>query len=382
MEREWEAFVSDERDRNEILGPLGIPAALRDENAMPEGVRREFVLSGDDVDELPSRRESRPIPELPAEFRSFGSVRSLLPWKYWRPKGRSESGVRPSFSGIQDKVCCVLERSGEGFVLRAPNQGQERGNIILKPAWGSKAPMIGINEAFCMDFSVRSGDVVPRIGLVPYGLDVRFPQAHYFIERFDWEPDSEFVTVNEFLGYETSSRGEIPLPDVLAALAPVLGDSDWDLLMRRLVISFLVGNGDLHLKNLSLRLRADETKKPHSEISVSLSPSYDVVSTAVLGDRELFALPLGFGYGSFPLGERNRRAFEQFLGLMEQYADISAISKTAESAKRNAKKSMNVVLNACLRDGYPNRYVRTVRAHLERIADTVEKRAAALQRAV
>ena len=294
---------------------FGPPASVRDENAMPEGVRREFISSEHDVNELPSRPEPRPIVKFPVSFRSLSRVRSALPFEYWKPKARSTSGVRPSFSGMQDKVCCVLERTDEEFVLRAPDQTRERGNIILKPAWGANNVRIGINEAFCMTFSALCGDTVPCIGLVPYGFDRRFPQAHYFVERFDAEPGAEFVTVNEFLGQETGRRGQVPLPDMLAELAPVLDDSDWNLLMKRLVVSFLVGNGDLHLKNLSLRLRP----RNDGTLAVSLAPSYDIVSTAVLGDGELFALPMNEKFDALPLSERNRCAFRQFINLLQNY---------------------------------------------------------------
>ena len=51
-----------------------IEASVRDENAMPEGVRREFISSERDVDELPSRPEPRPIVEFPVSFRSLSRV--------------------------------------------------------------------------------------------------------------------------------------------------------------------------------------------------------------------------------------------------------------------------------------------------------------------
>ena len=353
---------------------FGPSASVRDENAMPEGVRRESISSERDVDELPSRHEPRPIAEFPISFRSLSRVRSALPFEYWRPKARSASGVRPSFSGMQDKVCCVLERTDEEFVLRAPDQTRERGNVILKPAWGANNIRIGINEAFCMTFSALCGDTVPRIGLASYGFDRRFPQAHYFVERFDTEPGAEFVTVNEFLGQETDRRGQVPLPDVLAELAPVLDDGDWDLLMKRLVVSFLVGNGDLHLKNLSFRLRPQND----GTLAVSLAPSYDVVSTTVLGDGELFALPMEKHFDDLPLNERNRCAFREFINLLQNYADTDDILQITARAARNAGAAESIVMDATTRDAYPAKYLTSVRSHLELIAKLAARRAAIL----
>ena len=359
---------------------LEIPLSIRDENAIPEGARREFISSSHDVDELPSRREPRPVVSFPSAFRSLSPVRSKLPFEYWKPKVRSASGVRPSFSGMQDKVCCVLEQTEDGFVLRTPDQSRERGNVILKPTWGSSSVRIGINEAFCMTFSALCGDTVPRIGLVPYGFDKRFPQAHYFVERFDTNQNQNFecVTVNEFLGQETSRRGQTPLPDVLAELAPVLSDDDWGLLMKRLVISFIVGNGDLHLKNLSLCICHQDDG--NEDFSVSLAPSYDIISTAVLGDKELFALPMDSGFENLPLGERNRSAFEYFLRLLEEYADIHLIVQTLEHVKENADTALKIIMTACGRDIYPEKYIVSVQRHLEQIAELAEQRAMILRK--
>ena len=56
-------------------------------------------------------------------------------------------------------------------------------------------------------------------------------------------------------------------------------------LFRHLVFSYCVANGDLHLKNLSLRRRSDGTRE--------LAPAYDLVNTQLaIGDQK-FAILVG-----------------------------------------------------------------------------------------
>lgn len=55
-------------------------------------------------------------------------------------------------------------------------------------------------------------------------------------------------------------------------------------LFRQLIVAYWIGNGDLHLKNLSLLSEEDG--------SYALAPAYDLVSTWIYGDKSL-TLPVG-----------------------------------------------------------------------------------------
>jgi serine/threonine-protein kinase HipA len=77
--------------------------------------------------------------------------------------------------------------------------------------------------------------------------------------------------------------------------------------LRILIFNFLIGNGDVHLKNISLLETADR--------DMMLSPSYDLMNTKIHLTDNLLALNLfkEFEQTRLPLGEKYRYSCHDFI---------------------------------------------------------------------
>ncbi|BBH66976.1 kinase [Actinoplanes sp. OR16] len=204
--------------------------------------------------EIPHMRESPPASEFPDEIR-----------------------LKFSLAGIQLKLS--LLKTHRGLTLPA---GGEGGDWIVKLPFHDfrKVPE---NEYSMMLWLKESGVDVPAIDLLPaasvQGVPPGLvdPGAKVFaIERFD-RRDGERQHIEDFAqildlyperkyqnaNYESIGR-------ILLALSGVEAVREF---VRRLVAIVLMGNGDAHLKNWSLRYERSG--------SIALSPAYDFVSTIV-----------------------------------------------------------------------------------------------------
>ncbi len=92
--------------------------------------------------------------------------------------------------------------------------------------------------------------------------------------------------------------------------------------------SWLVGNGDLHAKNLSVlhQIQPGRFGSPPSAVGVRYSPLYDLVNTRVLLPGDLFALPLNGKEANLRLGDFQKLAARWGLSrevVRERVADLA-----------------------------------------------------------
>lgn len=228
----------------------------------------------------------------------------------------SDAPKKMSLAGAQEKLPVVMDEIGQLF----DPVGAQLSTHILKPDSPSEHyPASAVNEWFCARVAQELGLPVPPVQL-------RFvPSCVYLIERFDrMRVDGVLVRrhtldATQLLSLSAGSKytlsGAAALRDVIGlcrAKAPTR-----IALFRWAVFNVLIGNGDAHLKNLSLFAGKD---------GYALAKHYDLVSTASWARPELV------GYGptwpdialSFPLGDATsfqdiRRAhlfqFAEALGL-------------------------------------------------------------------
>lgn len=184
-----------------------------------------------------------------------------------------------SIQGIQPKVSVTLDEAGSEFAIV-----EKGGTYILKPQVADY-PQLPENEDLTMKMAAVAGLKTPWHGLLRCEDD----SLAYVIRRFDRRgrrkvPQEDFA---QLIGASRSTKYLATTERVSEAIEqyctfPILENRR---LFRLLVFSFLVGNEDLHLKNLSVLTEKGK---------VSLSPVYDVLNStiALANPEEELALEL------------------------------------------------------------------------------------------
>lgn len=180
-----------------------------------------------------------------------------------------------SISGAQPKVSACLDRTHRLLVL-----AQHSGEFILKPP--STFPKIPENEALCMQLAKLAQIAVPPSGLIKTTDNTLV----YLVRRFDLLAEQKKLHVEDFAqimnvpsapsylkyegSYETLAR----------SIQSNCTNTTLELLVffERLLFAFLIGNGDMHLKNFSIIYQENG--------DLRLSPAYDLLSTKLVIPKE------------------------------------------------------------------------------------------------
>lgn len=198
----------------------------------------------------------------------------------------------PAISGVMPKISASMV----SFPLRIAKRKHQY-ILKLEP---KDHPHLLHNEHFFMQLAKRCGFAVPRTHLVQdrdecWGLLVeRFDRIH--VER-----KTEVVRLHQedacqFLARYPQDKYRISLSEIAEGIK--LWTSSPVTEIRRLLalylFSYLIGNGDLHAKNISVLEDIDGR--------TTLSPVYDLLSTLPYGDRRM-ALKLGAKDDGFTLSD-------------------------------------------------------------------------------
>jgi serine/threonine-protein kinase HipA len=227
---------------------------------------------------------------------------------------------RMSMSGLQQKLSMKIE-SGQ---ITPTDLG---GTLILKPT-SADYDDVSENEHVSMLIGQRLGIDTPPCGLVSFSNG----ELAYIIRRFDRLPDGSKIhqeDLTQILGLQKDSGGEFKYGGSYESAGQAILNATGNKLVialrffERVVLNFLIGNADYHLKNISLR-NMDASAK-YSE----LTPNYDSLNTFLhFGPGEsFFALKDGLypdQYESSPyneLGSPSGKDFIEFgsrLGLKQK----------------------------------------------------------------
>ena len=244
-----------------------------------------------------------------------------------------------SISGVQPKLSVKFDRRSGELVPAA-----EGGEYILKPQ-PQAFPHLPENEQCCMDIAQALGVDVPQHCLLPL-TDGNFA---YVVKRFD-RHGAEKIHQEDFsqvLGRDKYDGSVEQVGRTLKEASSVPG-LDVQLFFERVVLNFLLGNGDAHLKNYSINY--------HEDRRIRLSPAYDLVSSklAIPDEKEESALAINgkknrlsredfdavAGYLSIPLKIR----YEMFIG---QDGQIKALINSSKLGPQEQEK-----FNAIVKDRY------------------------------
>jgi len=247
---------------------------------------------------------------------------------------------RISLSGVQDKISLAYGNNNE-LVPTLIN-----GQFILKPI-----PLMHESAINLQDIAANehlSMQISSQIFKIPTALNglIEFNDGElaYITKRFDYSISSseherikldqeDFASVLSYTkesagndykyesSYEECANG---IKKFVAAYIPALED-----FYKRIVLNYLIGNGDAHLKNFSLIREADR-------VDYSLSPNYDILFTR-------FHLPEENGIAGLDLfTEYETEAF----GAMGYYTlqDFEEFAKTIGIPDRRLVKIFNDIL--------------------------------------
>lgn len=229
-------------------------------------------------------------PEDPSPYSARGlkrlgrSLRQLEDLPVTAEELRQEAvrrAARMSIQGLQPKVSAVLRVTRGRFEIV-----DSGGRWILKPQSQTYSELPE-NEDLTMRLAAAAGVEVPIHALIRS----RDGSWTYAIKRFDRGVRATKFAVEDFAQLSSKSR-DTKYASSMEAVGKVVDEFTTFprvqsiRLFRLTLLSFLVGNEDMHLKNFSL------ITKPEGQ--VELSPAYDLVnSTIALGDApEEMALPI------------------------------------------------------------------------------------------
>jgi serine/threonine-protein kinase HipA len=309
------------------VGPGKLPAFFQ--NLLPEGVLRKQIAlerkcAEDDHfeilaacgNDLPGNVFARPAKEP-------GLAETLVTQKHDSLEMSvvdEPMEVGFSLSGMQPKLSLV--KDGKRFVITRHFDG---GHVIGKlPVTAyDRLPQL---EHLSLELGCAAGANVCKSSLQPMELiDDRAPltegrQNHFLaVERFDRdiagafkgrlhaEDFAQVFDADPMHKYSAGSYSDIV--KVLLAF-PDLGEDAALEFMRRLTINELLGNFDMHLKNVGLL--------HHSDGRIELAPAYDLVAYSVYVNGEGHALKWTHGQEKKqPLSPQLLRAFSNEIGMSE-----------------------------------------------------------------
>lgn len=192
-----------------------------------------------------------------------------------------------SVSGIQAKLSVL--KLGDRFVARTrlDERDQARHVIAKLPVVGQ--PLLPELEELSLRLAAAAGVNTVQAELAPLG---RLEAQHHYdlgdanassqflaVQRYDRDADTPTRRVHcedfaQILGVQPEAkytRDYLSVARVLMAL-PTLGEPAVHELLRRILVSEMLGNADMHLKNMGLRYPDGRTPE--------LPPAYDIVGYA------------------------------------------------------------------------------------------------------
>ncbi|WP_457743267.1 HipA domain-containing protein [Sulfurimonas sp.] len=274
---------------------------------------------------------------------------------------KSENTQRMSISGVQDKISLKFSDAN----ILEPTEVQ--GHYILKPVPNTNSAQkiedIPMNEHVSMQISKQ----IFKLDTAENGL-IEFSDGElaYITKRFDYQKNrahtvakveqEDFASILNYTSeingrsykyegsYEAIAKG---IKKYVAAYAPALEE-----FYKRLLLNYLIGNGDAHLKNFSLM-------RPLDRDDYILTPNYDLLYTGYhIENDSLTAIDLFDEYETEAFGAQGQYTLQDFeeFGLMIGIPEKRLI-KIFKEILQNEPKVYEMVSNSYLSDAAKEAYV-------------------------
>lgn len=176
-----------------------------------------------------------------------------------------------ALAGVQEKISASMI----SFPLNVTRKDKD---YILKLNQSDKKNLV-TNELICLNLAKKCGFKVSTAKIV----EDKDSNLGLLVERFDRLKGVKLHQEDacQFLNLYPSEKYRVSLNQIAEALVQLTNAPQIEIinLLRQYMFSYLLCNGDLHAKNISLYTLEDGT--------VTLTPSYDVISTAIYGDYKM-----------------------------------------------------------------------------------------------
>ena len=264
------------------------------------------------------------------------------------PSRVSKASGKMSISGAQIKALLKLNSADKQLEIAS-----EGGTHILKPE-PAEFPELPLNENLCMNIAQELKMKVP-----PHGLfKMSDGNLAYVIKRFDRIANNEKIhkeDMAQILNLSPEAKYSSSFESIGNAIKKNSANPYLDLFdfFQRILLNFVLGNGDMHLKNWSLLTPSSGQN--------SLAPCYDFVSSKIyLPDEEDLALPLG--------GKKNKLERKDFLEFADYLEIDSKAALNAVDSIVNFKDTVFEMINSSfLSSVYKDRFEKTVQERIVRL---------------
>ncbi|MEO7502820.1 MAG: type II toxin-antitoxin system HipA family toxin, partial [Gemmatimonadaceae bacterium] len=316
-----------------------------------------FDASGFVLDHLDVRlADFEPAPDpLPVKEQIGADPDSRELWLELRRRGATR------LSGIQPKLPIHLELNRGRAVLSIGHASNVSSHILKLPS--AEYPELVQNEWTTMELARRIGLSVASLRRVEFSPSSELSSPGLLVERFDLPaslPSPRRIFLLEeaasLLGLRREEKYSVSIERVAAALlASGIPATDIQLFFDHVVFSWIVGNGDLHAKNIAV-LRSIEPGNlggPPRLVETRYSPLYDLVNTRLVIAGDLFALPIN--------GKQNNLRVSDFASLARTLGWTRAQAKERIDALASgvSRELSNALASSDLSDKMQERY-RTV----------------------
>lgn len=318
------------RDPKPIRGALPpFFANLLPEEKLREAMEKHHAASvrpGNDFDLLAALGTNLP-----------GAVRALPSDGIPVPIGSEAEGnkkARFSLAGVQMKLSVMKNTGKEGGITLAVDD--EQGQYIAKfPSLThiglseNEFAILALAEALGMDVPARELVDRSEFAGIPEEFNTMSTGKVLLVRRFDREASGARVHMEDFAQvfgrYPSEKYTGAAYHNIAAALNSGVSFDAAIEFVRRLALTALTGNGDMHLKNWSL-LYAGDGRTP------TLSPIYDVLSTVPYIPKDGLALSLA-GEKSFKALTQERWRHFADRSRLPEGAVVTAVAETAAVAR-------------------------------------------------
>jgi len=185
----------------------------------------------------------------------------------------------------EDSIAGIQEKISASMISFPVNIAKSNRSYILKLNPVDK-PNLVVNEHICMSLARKCGLSTAFTKLVRDGAG----NIGLLVERFDREFDQKkkhFLMHHQedacqFLDLYPADKYRVSLNEIASGICE-LAPAALTMILRLLQLycfSYLIGNGDLHGKNISLLVKAGGSL-------VELTPAYDLICTMIYGDHKM-----------------------------------------------------------------------------------------------
>lgn len=179
--------------------------------------------------------------------------------------------VDNALAGVQEKISASMvsfplniAKKDKAYILKL--NPQDKPNLIQ-------------NELYSLELAKKCGFNVGKAKIVKD----KAQNLGLLIERFDRTSTKKLHQEDacQFLGRYPADKYRLSLREIADGLLTLTTAPQIEIvnLLRQYVFSYLMGNGDMHAKNISLQTLEDGT--------ITLTPAYDLICTALYGDYHM-----------------------------------------------------------------------------------------------